>query len=266
MKRQKEQYRHPVRIDNNKEGSDLIPKHIYYCWFGGKPLPKSVKKCIASWKKHCPDYKITEINESNFDLDAHPYTACMYKKKKYAFVSDYARLKIIFEQGGIYLDTDVEIIKNLDPLIKYRCYFGFEYKSAVASGLGFGCEKGHPVLKSMMDSYDELVRKQDKPLPVICTQINTDAFIPYGLILNGKTQYFNNNEIAVFSKDYFNPSKTNGLVNVTENTYSVHWFDASWQTPSMKFRIRLGKYFLKVFGTSPSVWLRNRFKFTNKKN
>ncbi len=251
-------------ITTDKEVSELIPKHIYYCWFGGKPLPKSVKRCIASWKKHCPDYKITEINESNFDLDAHPYTAWLYKKKKYAFVSDLARLKVIYERGGIYLDTDVEIIKNLDPLLQYRCYFGFEYKTALNSGLGFGGEKGHPVLKTMLDAYDELVKKQDTPLPVICTQINTDAFIPYGLILNGKTQYFCNNEIAVFEKDYFNPSKTDRRVNVTENTYSVHWFDASWQTPVMKLRAWLGKCFVNIFGVSPSVWLQKCLKIIKK--
>ena len=244
----------------------MIPKHIYYCWFGGKSLPKSVEKCIASWKKYCPDYEITEINESNFDLDAHPYTAWLYQRKKYAFVSDYVRLKVIYERGGIYLDTDVEIIRNLDPLLDYRCYFGFECKNAVASGLGFGCEKGHPVLKIMLDSYDALVKNNPEPEPVICTKINTDAFASYGLVLNGKTQYFDNHEIAVFAKDYFNPGKTDGVVNPTENTYSVHWYDASWKTPSMRFRIWLGKYFVKIFGDHPSVWLKKRLRIgSNKK-
>ena len=116
-----------------------IPKVIHYCWFGGNPKPKLVQKCIHSWKKYCPDYEIIEWNESNFDISSCPlYVRQAYDVKKWAFVSDYARLKIIHTCGGIYLDTDVELIKSLDSLLEYNAFFGFEDGKYVATGLGFG--------------------------------------------------------------------------------------------------------------------------------
>lgn len=104
----------------------MIPKVIHYCWFGGKPIPNDVKKCINSWKKKCPDYEIKCWNESNFDVNAHPFTKAAYEAKAWAFVSDYARLKVVYDHGGIYLDTDVELLKNLDFLLKYDFYIGIE--------------------------------------------------------------------------------------------------------------------------------------------
>lgn len=242
----------------------MIPKQIFYCWFGPKELPKSVKKCIASWKKHCPDYTITEINEDNFDVNAHPYTAYFYKRKQYAFVSDYARLKAVYDNGGIYMDTDVELLKPLDPLLGYKCYFGFEYKSAVNTGHGFGCEIHHPILANMLNTYDNLMPENNKYQAIICTKINTDALIKYGLQLNGKSQFFDNGQIAVFSPDYFNPTKTDGTINRTEHTFSVHWFDASWKTPALRLRIMLGNLFKNIFGDYFSVWLRKKLHMFNK--
>ena len=103
-----------------------IPKKIHYCWFGRNPLPESAKKCIESWKKYCPEYEIIEWNEDNFDLTENRYAREAYEQKKWAFVSDYARLKIVYEQGGIYMDVDVELIKPLDELTELDGYMGFE--------------------------------------------------------------------------------------------------------------------------------------------
>lgn len=105
----------------------MIPKIIHYCWFGGGPKPKSVEKYIRSWKKYCSDYEIIEWNEDNFDISSSPlYVKQAYAAKKWAFVSDYARLKVVFECGGIYFDTDVQVIKNIDTLLQYDTFFGFE--------------------------------------------------------------------------------------------------------------------------------------------
>ena len=114
-----------------------IPKIIHYCWFGGKPLPNTAIKCIRSWKKHCPDYEIHCWNEKNFDINVCPYVKEAYEEKAWAFVSDYARLWIIYNYGGIYLDTDVELLKNIDNLLKYDVFMGFENKQYVNTGVGF---------------------------------------------------------------------------------------------------------------------------------
>ena len=119
----------------------MIPKKIHYCWFGGNPLPELAIKCLESWKKYCPDYEIIEWNETNFNLDSCEYVREAYQAKKWAFVSDYARLKVVYDNGGIYLDTDVELIKSLDRLLKNKSFFGTETTGVVATGLGFGAEK-----------------------------------------------------------------------------------------------------------------------------
>lgn len=119
----------------------MIPKIIHYCWFGGGELPQMQKKCIESWKKFCPDYEIKEWNESNYDVHKVPYISEAYDAGKMAFVSDYARLDIIYKHGGIYLDTDVEIIKSLEPLLEHTCFLGAERDGIVATGLGFGAER-----------------------------------------------------------------------------------------------------------------------------
>ena len=131
----------------------MIPKVIHYCWFGGNPMPKLAKKCIKSWKKYLPDYEIIEWNESNFDINCCNYVKEAYQEQKFAYVSDYARLKIIYDNGGIYLDIDVEIIKPLDDLLKYDSFFGFENPEFIATGLGFGAVKHNKIVKQMMDEY-----------------------------------------------------------------------------------------------------------------
>ena len=129
----------------------MIPKIIHYCWFGRNPKPELAVKCIKSWKKRCPDYEIIEWNEDNFDISSCPlYVRQAYEAKKWAFVSDYVRLKVVYDEGGVYLDTDVELKKGLDALLAYDAYFGFEDGTHVNTGLGFGAVKGAPILKEMM--------------------------------------------------------------------------------------------------------------------
>ena len=134
-----------------------IPKKIHYCWFGGNPKPELALKCIKSWKKYCPDYEIIEWNESNFDVNANQYCRDAYKEKKWAFVTDYARLVILYEHGGVYFDTDVQVIRSIDALLEHPAFMGIERASdscKVASGLALGSEKGNPLIKEIMDDYD----------------------------------------------------------------------------------------------------------------
>ena len=136
----------------------MIPKKIHYCWFGKNPLPRSVKKCIASWRKFCPDYQIIEWNESNFDVNSHPFIKSAYDNKAWAFVSDYARLKIVYDNGGIYFDTDVELLKNIDHLLENNFYIGVQQSGLLCTtGLGFGAERENDYVCSMLKKYDELV-------------------------------------------------------------------------------------------------------------
>ncbi len=132
----------------------MIPKIIHYCWFGHNPKPELIEKCIASWREHCPDYEIIEWNEDNFDVNQIAYTEKAYADRKWAFVSDYARLKIICDHGGIYLDTDV-LLKNrkIDALRQYKCWLASDDVRYVSTGLGFGAEAGHPLIKALLDAY-----------------------------------------------------------------------------------------------------------------
>lgn len=131
-----------------------IPKTIHYCWFGGNPKSEIIERCIASWKAYCPDYEIIEWNERNFDVNCIPYVADAYAAKKWAFVSDYARLYVVHEHGGIYLDTDVLLHNRIDDLLQYDCWFAQEDLLYISTGLGFGAQKGHPTLRAMMHTYE----------------------------------------------------------------------------------------------------------------
>ncbi len=135
----------------------MIPKIIHYCWFGRNPKPKLAEKCIASWKKHCPDYEIIEWNEDNFDISQNGYFQYCLNNKKYAFLSDLARLYVVRDHGGIYFDTDVELLKSPDELLSYEAFYGFEDDKYIATGLGFGAEKNHPTICAMIEEYTPII-------------------------------------------------------------------------------------------------------------
>ena len=134
----------------------MIPKKIHYCWFGGKELPELAKKCIASWEKYCPDYEIIEWNESNFDVNMNGYTQMCIAEKKYAFLSDFARLVVVAQHGGVYFDTDVELVKPIDALMEHEAFFCFETPEYVASGLGFGSVAHGTAIETMLRALSEL--------------------------------------------------------------------------------------------------------------
>ena len=202
-----------------------IPKIIHYCWFGGNPLPASAVKCINSWKKYCPDYEIRLWNEENFDLDCTPYCAEMFRRKKWAFLTDYVRLKVVCDQGGVYLDTDVQLLKPLDPLLQRGAFMGFECSNLVATGLGFAAEAGHPFLKENMAFYESL---RDFDAIPACPHITTDLLAAHGLERNcAKTQTLAG--LTVYAAEYLCPkNERTGLMSRTKNTVSIHHYDASW--------------------------------------
>lgn len=209
----------------------MIPKIIHYCWFGGNPLPPLAFKCIKSWKKYCPGYEIIEWNESNYDISAAPlYVRQAYEAKKWAFVSDYVRLQIIYQNGGIYFDTDVELIKGPEALLGYSAYFGFQNQEHVATGLGFGAERHAPILAQMLLAYQDIpFVKEDGSLDLTpCPIRNTEALVGVGLICNNTRQVLNGN-ILILPANYLNPmDEANGLIHLTPETISIHRFAASW--------------------------------------
>lgn len=214
----------------------MIPKIIHYCWFGKNPLPKSAKKCIKSWKRFCPDFKIIEWNEDNFDINTCPeYVIQAYNNKKWAFVTDYVRLKVVYEYGGIYMDTDVELVKNIEFLLEYDGYFGFE-RNYVATGLGFGAIKGLEIVREMMDDYNNLsfINEKGEINLVPCPKLNTKIFEKHGLLLNNEKQIIDEN-ILVLPMEYFSPVEyATHKLHKTKNTVSIHWYMASWHSQKQK--------------------------------
>ncbi len=210
----------------------MIPKKIHYCWIGGNSLPDSAKKCIESWKKFCPDYEIIEWNENNYDFTKNQYMKDAFEAKKWGFVPDYARLDIIYQHGGIYLDTDVEIIKSMDPLLQNSGFAGFESKEYVNFGQGFGAEASNPVIKKLMDSYENLSFKNpDGTLNRTASPVlNTIELCNIGLRRTGEMQNLMDC-FKIYPLDYLCPKSINdGIIRKTENTYSIHHFDALWFT------------------------------------
>ena len=226
----------------------MIPKVIHYCWFGRGEKPKLAKKCIESWKKYCPDYQIVEWNEENFDINKYEYTKFMYEQKKYAFLSDFVRLLVVYENGGIYFDTDVEVIRPIDELLYHNAFVGFENNLYVASGLGFGAEKENTVLKLMIKEYQYFPKEYDSVKgPIGCPVLNTKALEKLGLKKNGVQQEISG--MKVYPQDYFNPydSVLNKL-DITDNTYTIHWYAGSWVSKWQKVKTFLLRPVHRIFG------------------
>ena len=208
-----------------------IPKVIHYCWFGGSEMPAAYKKYMESWKRYCPDYEIKLWNEQNFDFSDNLYARQAYEQKKWAFVSDYARLKIIYEFGGIYLDTDVEILRPLDDLLELKGFLGFQDNKEIATGLGFGAEKGNPVIKAMLADYADaaFILPDGTHDTTPCPERNTEALIPLGFRADGCMQTVDG--VTLFPADYFCPiGFLDSRKNFSANTYSIHHYAASWKS------------------------------------
>lgn len=223
----------------------MIPKIIHYCWFGYGKKSKKIKKCIDSWKKYCPDYEIIEWNENNFDINSNPYTKMCYEEKKYAFLTDYVRLYVVNKYGGIYFDTDVEVIKSIDDLLKYKGFYGFEDKLHINTGEGFGSEARNQIISQMLKEYEPFL--DGKKGMLSCPKLNTRAIKKFGLELNNELQEIDG--VMFFPAEYFNPlESTTGRLRITKNTYTIHWYSMSWLSPIDKLRSRITRPIHRVFG------------------
>lgn len=221
----------------------MIPKVIHYCWFGNGEKSELVHKCIESWKKYCPDYEIKEWNESNYDVTKNRYMREAYEEKRWGFVPDYARVDIVYQNGGIYLDTDVELIKSLDSILDNDSYFGFEKSGndvAVNLGSGFGSIPNNHFLKEIRDYYDDMCfRNEDGSLNLTPSPlINSEVFLKHGYRMNNKYQNISGN--VVYPSDFFAPlSWTNMKGKITENTISIHRYNTSWLSDDEKRRRKI---------------------------
>lgn len=212
-----------------------IPKVIHYCWFGKGEMPRLTEKCIESWKKYCPEYKIVCWNEDNFDINRNKYAKEAYEAGKWAFASDYVRLKVLYDEGGIYLDTDVELIKPIDALIEESGYMGFDDNGIISTGLGFACEKGNDLVGALLADYDDIsfILPDGTYDLTPCPERNTQTLINLGMDINIKDQVFMG--IRMLPEDYLCPMKYyTGRKIITPNTYSIHHFCASWTSLAAK--------------------------------
>lgn len=239
----------------------MVPKIIHYCWFGGNPLPDEVKKYMETWKKYCPDYEIKEWNERNFDVNQNQYCSEAYKAKKWAFVSDYARLKILYEHGGIYMDTDVEVCQPLDHLASYAFWSGFESKSQIPTGIMASC-RDNELLGYLLSYYeDKHFKNKDGRYDNTTNVITITRMVKdkYDIELNNTFQIFGDNN-AIFPFDYFCAKSTeDGKIKKTENTYTIHHFAGSWLTNYEVFRHKIKLLLVGVFGRNLVVNLKKYF-------
>lgn len=225
--------------------SKEIPKVIHYCWFGGNPLPELALKCIASWKKFLPDYEIKEWNESNFNVYQTVYSAEAYRLKKYAHVSDYARFWILYHYGGIYFDTDVEIIRPMDDILSRGVFLGFECPEGtpednpngnVAAGLGMGVSKGHPFFEKIVDYYEHIhyVRWNGKHTGNVTPHVTSLLDYKHKQVLDGGIVSVSH--LLIYPEEYFCPINYNTKeTNITENTRTIHHYMASCHTSGGKW-------------------------------
>lgn len=231
----------------------MIPKIIHYCWFGGNPIPSEYKRYIETWKEYLPDYEIKEWNEKNFNVNCIPFVSEAYGVKKFAYVSDYARLKILYENGGVYFDTDVEVIRNMDDLMVKGPWMGIEkHKSTpndndqVAVGLGFAVEPYNPIIKEIMAFYENTHyifpdghMEQITIVPIV-TNVLRKYGLPYRINEPVKVK-----GITIYPWDYFCPQEgfQHNEIECTVNTYTIHHYSASWMSKTDLLRMKRGYFF-----------------------
>lgn len=207
----------------------LIPKKIHYMWLGGKEIPENLKKCIESWKHFCPDYEIVRWDESNYDVHKNTFVSQAYDNKRYGFAPDYARIEILYEHGGIYFDTDVELKRNIDDLLYQEAFCSVEKWQVLNFGGCSGAVKGHKSLEPFIEAWEkrELVRDDGTLDSISSGLIDTTIAINQGYIINGKNQTING--MNIYTYDYFHPyDYMSGKLEMTNDTYSIHHFNGGW--------------------------------------
>ncbi|PWJ65606.1 Glycosyltransferase sugar-binding region containing DXD motif-containing protein [Fibrobacter sp. UWB15] len=241
--------------------NDIIPKQIHYCWFGKNPLSPLALKCIDSWKKFFPNYEIIKWDESNFDVDAFEYTREAYRAQKMAFVSDVARLFILAQHGGIYFDTDVEVVRPFDDILEKGGFMGIEAYDGeiwVNPGLGFGCSKNSKTINNLFEIYRHQTFDETKMTNCNIVTLTTEYLKKNGLEKENAIQSID--DITIYPKEYFNPCNMNtGKIDITEVTRSIHHYAASWADRSSLIRDWVYKKIYQLCGKRIALFLRKIF-------
>lgn len=226
-----------------------IPKKIHFCWMSGEEYPELIQKCINSWKEKLPDYDIKCWNTENFNVNICRYTREAFQVKKYAFVSDYIRLYALYHEGGIYLDSDIEVLKSFDDLLENKAFTGFEKNNSTVAAWLFGSVKGNPIFKEFLAYYaerpfilpDGSYDLTPNPFPI------TETCVKHGLVLDGNKQQLD--FITIYPKDYFCPyNRATEELNITENTYTIHYFNGAWINDEKKKIITKRKQIVQKYG------------------
>lgn len=213
----------------------LIPKTIHYIWLGKNKIPKTLQYCIDSWKRFCPDYEIQRWDESNYDVSKNKYMKLAYENKMYGFVSDYARLDILYTYGGVYFDTDVELIKNLDNMLYQQAFCCVEKWQTINTGGGIGAVKGNCAIEKLLEMREHLkfVDDNNNLNMNTCGYYDTLTLNKYGYKLNGRIQ--KTLDMNIYTYEYFHPyDYMSGRMNITEHTYGIHHFSGGWLDENMK--------------------------------
>ena len=239
----------------------MIPKVIHYCWFGKGPLPPLAEKCIASWRRFLPDYEIREWNEENFDVGTIPYTADAYKAGKYAFVSDYARFWVLYRYGGVYFDTDVEVIRPMDDVLEKGAFMGFELlgkRVAVNPGLGLAAEPEMLLYKEILTRFESMsFSLPDGNLnPWTMIPMVTELLIQNGLRGEGAVEHVAG--VDIYPPEWFNPyDHLTGRLRKTKNTHTIHWFAKSWMEQEPTWQTMIKRIIRRVLGKKAFASIRS---------
>ncbi len=235
---------------------------IHYCWFGNNPKSKVIQKCIKSWRKYFPDAEIIEWNESNFDVNCNIYVQQAYAAKKYAFVSDYARFWALEKFGGLYFDTDVEVIRSLEPLLKDEAFAGFETPEFIAPGLVlYAKEPKHSIIQEAKAWYERstFLDENGERIKINVCGMFTDILKGHGFTPNNQLQICDG--MTLYPIEYFCPyNDATGVLKKTENTYCIHWYAKSWMSPWRVFRNKVTRVIHRIFGVNIKQKLKGLFK------
>ena len=218
----------------------MIPKKIHYCWFGPKPFPKLVKECLATWKEHFPDYEFYLWNETNSPMDV-AFVKEAYSAKKYAFVSDYVRFWALYNEGGVYLDTDMFVIRSMDKLLDNYCFFAYEFPdNSIIGCCVIGCEGKNKFISQILDTYHNTHFRLDNITKLVIPRLITPIY----------EKFSDKNNILIFSYDYFYPFPYEERAKVmlfrkyaTNNTYAIHLWNLSWVSSFDKLSSKAVKFF-----------------------
>mgnify|MGYP001053189057 CR=1 FL=1 len=236
----------------------MAPKIIHYCWFGGKPLPELAVKCIDSWKKYFPDYEIRKWDESSFDINCCAYVREAYEAEKWAFVSDYARFWILYHEGGIYFDTDVETLQSFGDILEEGAFMGCESQNTVAPGLGLGAAPGLTLYREMLEFYEgkRFLTEEGKPDTTTVVTYMTELLRRKGFRGDGSIEFIDG--IRIYPKEYFCPlDYDTGKMEITQRTHSIHYYNASWLTEEERRVHRTELLLKKRFGG----WMGKVYRF-----